>query len=138
MANEQRGFGAGLPRQRRDKESTGQCRKCKRRGFEPCDGKIPWSRKWQPTPVFLPGKFHGQGAGWAVVHGVAKSQTRLSECAWQSSNSKPRLARSTCSKLLHFGRRANTYPAALRVCWKAKENIHQAPGTLLSRHTVVV
>ena len=23
-------------------------------------GKIPWSRKWQPTPVFLPGKSHGQ------------------------------------------------------------------------------
>ena len=23
-------------------------------------GKIPWSRKWQPTPVFLPRKFHGQ------------------------------------------------------------------------------
>ena len=23
-------------------------------------GKIPWNRKWQPTPVFLPGKFHGQ------------------------------------------------------------------------------
>ena len=22
--------------------------------------KIPWSRKWQPTPVFLPGKSHGQ------------------------------------------------------------------------------
>ena len=22
-------------------------------------GKIPWIRKWQPTPVFLPGKFHG-------------------------------------------------------------------------------
>ena len=22
--------------------------------------KIPWSRKWQPAPVFLPGKFHGQ------------------------------------------------------------------------------
>ena len=22
--------------------------------------KIPWSRKWQPTPVFLPGEFHGQ------------------------------------------------------------------------------
>jgi len=21
---------------------------------------IPWSRKWQPTPVFLPGKFHEQ------------------------------------------------------------------------------
>ena len=23
-------------------------------------GKIPWRRKWQPTPVLLPGKFHGQ------------------------------------------------------------------------------
>ena len=22
-------------------------------------GKIPWRRKWQPTPIFLPGKFHG-------------------------------------------------------------------------------
>ena len=22
--------------------------------------KIPWKRKWQPTPIFLPGKFHGQ------------------------------------------------------------------------------
>ena len=28
--------------------------------FDPWVGKIPWSRKWQPTPVFLPGKFHGQ------------------------------------------------------------------------------
>ena len=22
--------------------------------------KIPWKRKWQPAPIFLPGKFHGQ------------------------------------------------------------------------------
>ena len=29
-------------------------------GFNPSVGKIPWSRKWQPTPVFLPRKFHGQ------------------------------------------------------------------------------
>ena len=28
--------------------------------FDPWVGKIPWRRKWQPTPVFLPGKFHGQ------------------------------------------------------------------------------
>ena len=27
----------------------------------PGSGKIPWRRKWQPTSVFLPGKFHGQG-----------------------------------------------------------------------------
>ena len=29
-------------------------------GFHPWVGKIPWRRKWQPSPVFLPGEFHGQ------------------------------------------------------------------------------
>ena len=29
-------------------------------GFDSWVGKILWSRKWQPVPVFLPGKFHGQ------------------------------------------------------------------------------
>ena len=29
-------------------------------GFNPWVGKILWARKWQPTPVFLPGKSHGQ------------------------------------------------------------------------------
>ena len=28
--------------------------------FDPWVGKIPWRREWLPTPVFLPGKFHGQ------------------------------------------------------------------------------
>ena len=42
------------------KEPTCQCRRSKRRGFDPWVGKIPWRRKWQPTPVFLPGKSHGQ------------------------------------------------------------------------------
>ena len=28
-------------------------------GFDPWVGKIPWRRKWQATPVLLPGKFHG-------------------------------------------------------------------------------
>ena len=28
--------------------------------FDPWVGKSPWRRKWQPTPVFLPGKSHGQ------------------------------------------------------------------------------
>jgi len=28
--------------------------------FNPWVGKIPWKRKWQPTPVILPGKSHGQ------------------------------------------------------------------------------
>ena len=28
--------------------------------FDPWFGKIPWRRKWPPTPVFLPGELHGQ------------------------------------------------------------------------------
>ena len=33
---------------------------CRRPGFDPWIGKIPCKREWQPTPVFLPGEFHGQ------------------------------------------------------------------------------
>ena len=50
----------GLPRWRSGKESACQCRRLKRQGFDPWSRKIPWKRKWQPTPVFLPGKSHGQ------------------------------------------------------------------------------
>ena len=35
------------------KESACQCRRPRRCGFDPWVGKIPWRRKWQPTPVFL-------------------------------------------------------------------------------------
>ena len=35
------------------------CLQCRRPGFDPWFGKIPWRRKWQPTPVFLPGESHG-------------------------------------------------------------------------------
>ena len=44
------------------------CLQCRRPWFPPWVGKIPWRRKWQPTPVFLPGEFHGQrslaGSKW--------------------------------------------------------------------------
>ena len=36
-----------------------------------------WRRKWQPTPVFLPGESQGRGTRWAPIYGVAQSQTRL-------------------------------------------------------------
>ena len=42
------------------KEFTCQCRNHKRPEFDPCIGKIPWNRKWQPTSVILPGEFHEQ------------------------------------------------------------------------------
>jgi len=50
----------GFPGGTGGKESACQCRRCKRLGFDPWVGKISWSRKWQPTPVFLSGKSHGQ------------------------------------------------------------------------------
>jgi len=41
----------------------GHHKKHKRCGLNPWGvGKIPWRRAWQPTPVFLPGAFHGQRA----------------------------------------------------------------------------
>ena len=42
------------------KNPPGHCMKCKRPGFDPWVGKIPWRREWLPTPVFMPGEFHGQ------------------------------------------------------------------------------
>ena len=50
----------GFPRWCSGKEFACQCRNCKRCRFDPWARKSSWSRKWQPTPIFLPGKFHGQ------------------------------------------------------------------------------
>ena len=49
-----------LPRRCSGKESTCQGRIRKRYGFNHWVRKIPWRKKWQPTPVFLLGKFCGQ------------------------------------------------------------------------------
>ena len=42
------------------KEPAYQCRRHQRLQFSLWVGKISWRRAWQPTPVFLPGKSHGQ------------------------------------------------------------------------------
>ena len=60
------------------KESTCQCRRHSRLGFNPWVKKSPWRRKWQPTPAFLPGKSHGQRS-WVTVHGVARVRPWLSD-----------------------------------------------------------
>ena len=36
------------------------CPQRRRPGFDPWAGKIPWKRKWLPSPVFWPEKSHGQ------------------------------------------------------------------------------
>ena len=49
------------------------------RGFGPWVGKIPWRRKRQYTPVFLPGKFHGQRSlmGYSPWGGKESDTTEL-------------------------------------------------------------
>ena len=42
------------------KEICLQCRRHRRCGLDPWVRKIPWRRKWQPTPVFSPGKSQGR------------------------------------------------------------------------------
>ena len=48
-----------LPRWLSGKEFTCHCSSLRRHRFNPWVGKIPWRRKWQPTPVFLPGENSG-------------------------------------------------------------------------------
>ena len=40
------------------------CLQCRRPGFDPWVGKIPWRRERLPTPVFWPGEFHGLSSPW--------------------------------------------------------------------------
>ena len=44
--------------------------------FDPCVGKIPWRRTWQPTPVYLPGESPWtEEPGRLPAHGVKKGWT---------------------------------------------------------------
>ena len=52
----------------------------RRPGFGPWVGKTPWRRERLPTPVFLVWRIPMDRGAWqAMVHGIAKSQTRLSD-----------------------------------------------------------
>ena len=52
---------------------------CRRPGFAFWFGMIPWRREWQPIPVFLPGKSHGQRSLAGYSPWVSKSQTLLND-----------------------------------------------------------
>ena len=74
-------FSPHLPGGASGKEPNCPCRRCKRHGFDPWVGKIPWRRAWQPTPVFFPGVFCPMDRGdlQATVHRVAQNQTQLKQ-----------------------------------------------------------
>ena len=68
---------AGLLRWLNGKVSACQCRSHRRCEFDPWVRKIPWSRKRQPSPVFLPGKSQGQRslAGYRLWGGKESDAT---------------------------------------------------------------
>ena len=58
-----------------------------RLGFDPWVAKIPWQRKWQSAPVFLPGKSHGQRslAGYSpecLKESDTAEHTRIHKAGW--------------------------------------------------------
>ena len=69
---------SGKPRWLNGKEFTCQCRRCSQCRFDLRVGRIHWRRKWQPTPVFLPGKSHGQRSLAGSSPECHKSQMGLS------------------------------------------------------------
>ena len=111
------GGSSGAFRRLSVKESTCQCR---RHGFDPWVGKIPWRRKWQLTAVFLPGESHGQrslGRGGHSPWGCKESDTTqqlnnskaevlgfcacVSLCAWLSMPLTPESNSLTCVRCIY-------------------------------------
>ena len=45
----------------------------RRHDFDPWVEKIPWRRKWQLAPVFLPGESQARGVQWAIPMGSQES-----------------------------------------------------------------
>ena len=68
-----------------------------------------WKRKWQPTPVFLPGKSQGRWSWWAAIYGVTQSLTWLK---WLSRGSSSKTRRTGHLNLL------------LSLCWLGLNSLH--------------
>ena len=75
---------------------------CRRLGFDSLVRKIPWRRKWKPTPVFLPGKSQGQKSlvGYSPWgHTESDMTDRLTLKAWSTLSELMKLGTETfCSK----------------------------------------
>ena len=81
----------------------------------------------QPSPVFLPGKSHGQRSLGAIVHGVAKSRT------WQHNWTHAAQLRNSQMKELHRTRcreRDRSFHTLFRCVPLPKSSTQEALGTL--------
>ena len=94
--------------------------------FDPWVGKIPWRTEWQPTPVFLPGKSHGQRSLADTVHEVASV-----ECDLAAQQQK------TCQnwwiKSQRFGVQIDSYPRGTNGHpWQRSRKLQTLPPLNLS------
>ena len=106
----------GFPWWLSGKESACQCRKRKRHRLHSGVGKIPWRRKWQPMPVFLPGNPMDKEVWQATVHGVTKSWTHSQ---WVNSHPfrQKWCSRKKCQSLIYAARMDSyQYPKVSRLC----------------------
>ena len=93
----------GLPWWPSGKECACQCR---RHGFSPVVGKMPWRRKWQPTPAFLPGKSHGQrnlalfAQGCKVVRDNLATKQHQHAKPWKRRSEGPGHGDKECTSLV--------------------------------------
>ena len=68
-------------------------------------GKIPWRRVWQSTPIFLPGKFHGQRSlvGYSPWgHEELDTTEQLSTCMWDFSSQTRDQTHTPCIRRQSF------------------------------------
>ena len=106
-------------------------------GFDSWIGKVPWRRKWQPTPVFLPGKSHGQRSlagyspcglrhkGWtplSIWAAAAEFETIGSNFEISSTVDKMLPNSFDATEILLVKGRVNWY------CWLILRNCHSQPN----------
>ena len=107
----------GLPRALSSQEATCRYRRCR---FDPWVGKIPWRRKYESTPVFLPGKSRGQRslAGYSPWgHREADTTEQLNSIVDPAMLTCKIIKASHFSCIAYFAlAKSHTQPIHLNVC----------------------
>ena len=94
-----------------------------------------WRRRWQPTPVFLPGESQGGGALWAAIYGFARSRTRLKWLSSSSSSFTFKLKRKLSHLHLSTTSKDEFFYFSQHVL--IHYFIHQSTCILLFRHNII-
>ena len=116
------------------KESTCQCRRCR---FDSWVGKVPWRRKWQPTPVFLPGESLGQRS----LAGYGPPGCKESDMTWQHSNCNVPLstrAWAQCFTCMTSSQHPSRWAAWTACLWIRKLKLSKAKGLRKVLRLVIV